>query len=202
MHRSQNFLEPRPTIRLPYRSLAEDDNYSVILNPIKDNQEMGELKRSSTLIQNAFTRNDQFLSPLGSIANSGLSKKSDLGRSNLIKFAQNDQEPFPMNYSYKPLSKPSLYHFHGKPNEDIDSWFFTLERYFRKLLVNDKDKVDIAVDYLKEGALSTYRSMENKDYLGWQEFKNTLFSIYQSQNLQKILRKKLANLRQMNSLNE
>ena len=107
-----------------------------------------------------------------------------------------------MNYSYKPLSKPSLYHFHGKPNEDIDSWFFTLERYFRKLLVNDKDKVDIAVDYLKEGALSTYRSMENKDYLGWQEFKNTLYSIYQSQNLQKILRKKLANLRQMNSLNE
>ena len=60
IHRSQNFLEPRPAIRLPYRSLAEDDNYSVIINPIKDNQEMGELKRSSTLIQNAFTRNGHF----------------------------------------------------------------------------------------------------------------------------------------------
>ena len=102
----------------------------------------------------------------------------------------------------KNVSKSTLYHFNGKTNEDIDAWFFTLERYFKKADISQDEKVDFAVDYLRDGALTTYRSIENRDSIPWNEFKRIFYSAYQCQNIQKVLRKKLASLRQTGTITE
>lgn len=57
--------------------------------------------------------------------------------------------------------KKSLYKFHGKPNEDLDDWIFSMERFFKKYRIKEREKVEIAVDYLRENARTTYRSIPN-----------------------------------------
>ena len=63
------------------------------------------------------------------------------------------------------------------------------------------DTVDFAVDYLRDNALTTFRSL-NDEYMHWEHFKIALRSNFQPKNLQKCLRQKLSVLKQTNSVQE
>ena len=96
----------------------------------------------------------------------------------------------------KTLAKIEVNKFNGNPDEDVELWIFSLERHFKKIALEDEEKIDLAVDYMRGGALSTYRSMDDWSVSSWENFKVTLFSAYQPQNLQILLRMKIKYLRQ------
>ena len=104
------------------------------------------------------------------------------------------------NYLAKTLAKVDVNKFSGNPDEDVDDWVFRLERHFKKIGLDDDEKIDFAVDYLRGSAMTAYRSMENWSLSSWQNFKTTLLSMYQPQNLQIILRMKLKKLQQTGSV--
>ena len=54
--------------------------------------------------------------------------------------------------------KKSLTHFRGKIDEDVEGWIFVMERWFGKNCIHVDDQIDIAVDFLKDGALATNRA--------------------------------------------
>jgi hypothetical protein len=95
----------------------------------------------------------------------------------------------------------TLYFYHGKEKENIDDWFFAMERYFKKANIHPREQTDFAVDYLRDYALTAYRSFKNDD-MDWYEFKAQLLGCFQPKNLQKVLRKRLAALKQTGSVQE
>ena len=72
--------------------------------------------------------------------------------------------------------------------------------YFRKNITHISLKGDMAVDYLRDGALLTFRSLDNWDSISWDQFRNAFYTIYQPQNLQKVSRKRLSSLKQENTI--
>jgi len=106
-------------------------------------------------------------------------------------------EPHIITPQYRPkLDTRALFNFHGKPGEDLNDWFFTMERFFIKNSVPETQKVDWAVDHLREGARSSYRCLENSENFTWDELKGALKTRYVPKNLQAHLRKQLASLKQ------
>ena len=97
-------------------------------------------------------------------------------------------------------SKAAIPQFQGKEEEVVDAWFFALDRYFRKNNTHISLKVDRTVDYLRDGALVTFRSIDNWDSISWDQFRNAFYTTYQPQNLQKVLRKRLSSLKQENTI--
>ena len=97
--------------------------------------------------------------------------------------------------SYNPNTQTPRAKFHDKEEEDVDAWFFALVRYFRKNNTQIILKVDTAVDYLRDAALVTFRSLDNWDSISWDQFRNAFYTTYQPQNLQKVLRKRLSSLK-------
>ena len=53
-----------------------------------------------------------------------------------------------------------LPYFYGKPNEDIDLWFYSVEIYFKTNRIAEEDKVIIASNYLRNATLHSLRSLE------------------------------------------
>ncbi len=62
----------------------------------------------------------------------------------------------PRRKSYYKMQASAIPILHGRPNEDLDEWIFIIERFFRKNRISEVEKVDIAVDYLKDNALVAY----------------------------------------------
>ena len=82
----------------------------------------------------------------------------------------------------------------------MDGWLFSLERYFKKHNTRRADRVDCAGDFLRESALTTFRSIENWESVSWEQFRSTFYTHYQAQNLQRVLRHKLSKLRQVDTI--
>jgi len=77
--------------------------------------------------------------------------------------------------------KKSLTHFRGKTDEDVECWIFVMERWFGKNYIHVDDQIDIAVDFLKDGALATYRAareLNHTNEITWQELKEVLLREY------------------------
>ena len=99
-------------------------------------------------------------------------------------------------------NKSTLYKFQGLPKEDIESWTFTLERYFKRNNIRDDLKVELAIDYLKGAALATYRNFSNdsRHQITWQDLKRVMLESYQPYDLEKTVEMKLRRLRQHGSV--
>ena len=63
---------------------------------------------------------------------------------------------------------PILY---GTYKEDIDNWFYEIERLFRRFNIQEDKKVDISVDLLRDSALICYRTQQDS-IVSYQTFKN------------------------------
>ena len=96
----------------------------------------------------------------------------------------------------------SITTFHGKPEEDLDDWLFSMERYFRKTDMAEESKVDFAVDYLRENARTVYRSLPNYEFIDWYLLKAHLTARFQPINHQTFLRQRLSELKQTGSVQE
>ena len=99
-------------------------------------------------------------------------------------------------------NEKSLTFFRGKPSDNLDEWFFTMERFFKKGGIPAHEQVDYAVDYLKDNGLTTYRSFDERELTSWSKFKRMMNDCYQPKNLQKALRKQLSDLKQEGSIQD
>ena len=66
------------------------------------------------------------------------------------------------------MGKSALWKFKNSVTQDIGDWIFTMERHFRRMQeiyanITDRHKVDCAVDYLRDSALSVYKDLENSN---------------------------------------
>ncbi len=101
--------------------------------------------------------------------------------------------------------KKSLTHFRGKTDEDVEGWIFVMERWFGKNYIHVDDQIDIAVDFLKDGALATYRAareLNHTNEITWQELKEVLLREKKPYDAIAINQEKLRRLRQTKSVGE
>jgi hypothetical protein len=80
------------------------------------------------------------------------------------------------NFIQKPKEKsmnPNLPQFHGKINEDVSKWFFTLEQNFNACDIDDKRKVSLAHQYHRDSAAAEYRAI-NAFNLTYKQFKEAM----------------------------
>ena len=70
----------------------------------------------------------------------------------------------------KTLTKAGVSNFCGDLEDDVETWIFSLERHFKKVAMQEEEKLDFAIDFLKKGALATYRSWDNNDNFSWYDF--------------------------------
>jgi hypothetical protein len=92
------------------------------------------------------------------------------------------------NFIQKPKEKsmnPNLPQYHGRINEDVSEWFFTLEQNFNACDIDDKRKVSLAHQYLS--AAAEYRAI-NAFNLTYKQFKEAMVKKFQSPNYQTDLR--------------
>ena len=183
--------------RYNFREIIRDDAYQQGLAslPIKNKHKLGHQRDDSSdsdTQRNGKEAYQKRLAPLPI----DFTKKNNIVNYNL----QNQDSIDSMNNNFSNTLKftlqKSLYKFHGKPNEDLDDWIFSMERFFKKCRITEEEKVEIAVDYLRENARTTYRSIPNYEFIYWEDLKRVLLDNYQPKNLQKALRKKISNLRQ------
>ena len=108
------------------------------------------------------------------------------------------------NFIQKPKEKsmnPNLPLFHGRINEDVSEWFFTLEQNFNACDIDDKRKVSLAHQYLRDSAAAEYRAI-NAFNLNYKQFKEAMVKKFQSPNYQTDLRLKLRYLRQTGTVTD
>ena len=91
--------------------------------------------------------------------------------------------------------------YSGDPNEDIEEWFYSLERYFEKAETPDDELVDFAEDFLTGSAKVAFRSL-NAQHLNWKSFKTVFLEWFQPADYQAILRNKLIKLQQTNKIQD
>jgi hypothetical protein len=95
----------------------------------------------------------------------------------------------------------SLIVYNGRPEENLEDWIFTMERYFRNNgIINDYKQADIAFDFLRGNARSQYMSILDGQDITWAYLRNSLISNFQPINNQRHLRKQLSQLKQNESV--
>ena len=93
--------------------------------------------------------------------------------------------------------------FHGLQTEDIDEFIFLIENNFSTNRTNEKDKVSIVANFLRNLALSTYRSIINTEpYISWNDLKKLFLKRFRAENFQSLIRLKLAKLKQTGVFSE
>ncbi len=91
----------------------------------------------------------------------------------------------PMALQKALLDKTALWKFKNSRDQDIGDWIFTMERHFRRMQeiyanISDRHKVDCAVDYLRDSALSVYKDLENGNIdVTWEMLKKALKETFQ-----------------------
>jgi hypothetical protein len=86
--------------------------------------------------------------------------------------------------------------FSGAKGENLENFFYTIERYFKNDDVPEENKVDIASDHLIKNALETYKLASQDHELTWPELKDILRRNFQASDYQASLRQELKTLRQ------
>jgi hypothetical protein len=86
--------------------------------------------------------------------------------------------------------------FSGAKGENLENFFYTIERYFKNDDVPEENKVDIASDHLIKNALETYKLASQDHELTWPELKDILRRNFQASDYQASLRRELKTLRQ------
>ena len=71
------------------------------------------------------------------------------------------------------LPRASLPEFHGLPTEDINSWIFLLEHYFRGHNVAEAKQTIFAGSFLRSSALQWYRRTLSERESGMYSFKTS-----------------------------
>lgn len=106
----------------------------------------------------------------------------------------------------KPL-KPST--FTGHLNEDPAEWTFQISQYLDACWMPEERKVSYVASFLRDNALTWWRAHIQAAERGavarivaWPDFTAALLAHFQRPNLQKVLRDKLAGLRQHRSVHE
>jgi hypothetical protein len=100
-----------------------------------------------------------------------------------------------------PESRVPLYH--GKVDEDIDAWLFTLKNNFTINSVPKERWVLITGSYVRDSAQYMYRRIL-KEYpdIKWPKFVNKFWSAFMSDNYQQLLRTKLLAIKQESNLHD
>ena len=100
----------------------------------------------------------------------------------------------------KRARRNALFNYRGRPEDDLQTWIYTMETYLEHFHFNDHEKKLVASAYLKENALQKYICHPRKNNLSWRELKDMLTESFQSMNYQHTLRIKLTNLKQTGTL--
>lgn len=102
------------------------------------------------------------------------------------------------------LPRASLPEFHGLPTEDVNSWIFLLEHYFRGHNIAEAKQTIFAGSFLRSSALQWYRRTLSErgewNVFPFEDFKNGLRSMFLPRNHQQQLRGKLDQLKQAGNL--
>ena len=97
----------------------------------------------------------------------------------------------------------NFYHFSGKGEENIDDWFFALNKGFDMTQTGDDERLEIATCFLRDPAKQTYRSLVEKDKnMTYAQFTTAMTRNYQAADIQTKLRRKLDVLKQTRSFQE
>lgn len=93
--------------------------------------------------------------------------------------------------------------FHGKPNENVRQWIFAVELWFSAgNVINDADRIILAVSLLRDAALVWWRSIYElaEKPATWEEFKYAAVNAFEPVNPAESARDRLASLRQSGSV--
>ena len=95
-----------------------------------------------------------------------------------------------------------LHAFSGKSKENVDTWFYKMELYFKQFRVSENEKLMTCISLIKDSALLFFRNLETRSntHITYRMFKEKFYDRYQPQNLQTLLRTKLRELRQTGSV--
>jgi hypothetical protein len=110
--------------------------------------------------------------------------------------------PAPTNHHKTYLDKTALWKFQGKKDQDIGDRLFTKERYLKKMarvygILSEETKIDIAVDYLRDGPLSVYKDLAKKrTQVTWYELSRALKENFEPFEQENLAEEKLRNLKQ------
>ena len=115
----------------------------------------------------------------------------------------------PRTYPAQPQTrfKPDKYlisrvkEFSGERGENLENYFYSLERYFINDQCPEDYKITIASDHLTKNALETYKMISKEIDLTWPELKEILIDKFQPTDYQAALRRELTNLKQDKSSN-
>ncbi len=88
--------------------------------------------------------------------------------------------------------------FSGKTYENVDTWFYKLELYFKQFSVQENEKLMTCISLVKDAALLFFRSLESRvgAEMSYKLFRQKFYERYQPVNLQTVLRTKLRELKQ------
>ena len=102
------------------------------------------------------------------------------------------------------LPRANLPEFHGLPSEDVNSWLFLVEHYFRAHNTAEAKQTILAGSFLRSSALQWYRRTLSErgewNIFPFEEFKAGLRSMFLPRNHQQQLRGKLDMLKQCGNL--
>ena len=91
--------------------------------------------------------------------------------------------------------------FSGEKGDNLENFFYTLERYFKNDDVPESYKVNIAADHLTKNALETFKMTSKVIDLSYTELKELLRGKFQPADHQAALRRELTSLKQEKSRN-
>ena len=100
---------------------------------------------------------------------------------------------------YKSFKRAQIPTFSGKPSENVRNWIFMMESRFEGEHIQSNEQIDIAMGYLRDLALETYRNMcSNGVKPSWQDLKKRFLKFFEPYNTRLKLRADLAKLKQGN----
>jgi len=91
--------------------------------------------------------------------------------------------------------------YSGDPNENIEEWFYSLERYFEKAETPDDELVDFAQDFLSGSAKVAFKSLK-ANQLNWRTFKTVFIEWFQPADYQAMLRNSLIKVQQTGKMQD
>ena len=101
------------------------------------------------------------------------------------------------NAAYKHYKRAPIPAFTGTKKENISDWIFLIETHFNADGLNDAQKVNMDVGYLRDLPLTTYRRLtREKTSIYWNDLKHHLTAEFQPFELQMQLRQELVRLKQ------
>ena len=101
------------------------------------------------------------------------------------------------------LTVKNLPKYNGEYDENIEDWFYAMDRFFSDYNVPESVKAKFASRYLENNASYTFQSIERTNpNMNWFDLKNLLIQWFQPDDYQSILRNKLVNLTQKDKVHD